>query len=385
MFTVISNSSVFAQFGLATHTITASVTNGVGGTITPSGAVSVTDGEDQAFTITPDEGYRVQDVLVDGESIGSVSTYTFYSVVENHTIEVQFGSKRDDLVVDFGSYGTFVLYNGTSWSKIHGLSPTLMATGDLDGSGQGDLVAAFAGYGTFVYYNDSSWSKLHGLSPTLMATGDLDGDGDDDLIAVFAGYGTFVYSNSSWTKLHNLSPSLITTGDMDGGGQDELIAAFEGYGLYVYYNNTSWSKLHSLVPELMDAHDIDFSGNADLIADFGPAYGTFAYYDNSTWEKLHNLSPTLLLAGDVGGIVLGFNGYGLYYYDDEDGTWEKLHGLVPEAGVLAAIYGNDDTHGIFDFGSYGIWVFDYPSTWTKLHSLTADDDAGMCATEMDGN
>ncbi len=61
-----------------TYTITASA--GTGGAIDPSGAVSVDLGADQAFTITPNTGYHVADVLVDSVTVGAVTTYTFNDV-----------------------------------------------------------------------------------------------------------------------------------------------------------------------------------------------------------------------------------------------------------------------------------------------------------------
>ena len=63
---------------------------GHGGSITPEGRILVASGGDKTFTITPDEGYRIADVLVDGESIGVVSSYTFENVRSDHTIEVIF-------------------------------------------------------------------------------------------------------------------------------------------------------------------------------------------------------------------------------------------------------------------------------------------------------
>jgi hypothetical protein len=60
------------------------------GSISPSGNVSVLGGANQKFTMTPDPGYRVADVLVDGLSVGAVTTYTFYSVQAPHTISVAF-------------------------------------------------------------------------------------------------------------------------------------------------------------------------------------------------------------------------------------------------------------------------------------------------------
>jgi hypothetical protein len=71
-----------------THTITA--TAGSGGNITPSGNISVNEGDDQNFTITADEGYMIEDVTVDGVSEGPISTYSFTNVITDHTIEASF-------------------------------------------------------------------------------------------------------------------------------------------------------------------------------------------------------------------------------------------------------------------------------------------------------
>ena len=60
------------------------------GSISPSGWTSVRHGWDQTFTITPDKGYAVAKVLVDGKSVGSVKSYTFKNVTKDHTIEVVF-------------------------------------------------------------------------------------------------------------------------------------------------------------------------------------------------------------------------------------------------------------------------------------------------------
>ena len=70
------------------HTITA--TAGAGGTITPSGTVTVAAGDSQGFTITADEGYYVQDVLVNGVSVGAVNSHTFHDVNDSHTIHAVF-------------------------------------------------------------------------------------------------------------------------------------------------------------------------------------------------------------------------------------------------------------------------------------------------------
>ena len=76
--------------GSSTTYYTIDAEAGQGGEISPDGRVRVARGSDKTFTITPDEGYRIADVLVDGRSIGVVNRYTFENVRSNHTIEVFF-------------------------------------------------------------------------------------------------------------------------------------------------------------------------------------------------------------------------------------------------------------------------------------------------------
>jgi len=63
---------------------------GPNGSINPSGYVQVPAGNDQTFSFTPDSGYKVHDVVVDGVSQGAVPSYTFTSIDANHTISVAF-------------------------------------------------------------------------------------------------------------------------------------------------------------------------------------------------------------------------------------------------------------------------------------------------------
>jgi len=84
-------------------------TAGAGGAIAPSGAVAVIHGTDQTFTITPDEGHVIHDVLVDGSSVlgqvvmdGRVGTYRFANVTKDHTIHAVFAAVRPGTVVNHG-------------------------------------------------------------------------------------------------------------------------------------------------------------------------------------------------------------------------------------------------------------------------------------------
>ncbi|MFO7873425.1 MAG: InlB B-repeat-containing protein [Bacteroidales bacterium] len=80
--------SVTALFALNTYTITSSA--GENGTISPLGETAVTHGDDQSYSIIPDTGYEVQELLVDGDPVDAVEDYTFENVTDDHTIHAEF-------------------------------------------------------------------------------------------------------------------------------------------------------------------------------------------------------------------------------------------------------------------------------------------------------
>ena len=108
--------------GYSYYTIKA--TAGAGGSISPSGNVSVREGRDQTFTITPDKGYAVSNVKIDGKSIGAVKSYTFENVSRTHTIEVIFmkanGNPQTGVFVDVatGSY----YEDAVDWAVENGIT-----------------------------------------------------------------------------------------------------------------------------------------------------------------------------------------------------------------------------------------------------------------------
>jgi uncharacterized repeat protein (TIGR02543 family) len=101
---VTANHTISATFAIDTYTITASA--GLNGSITPSGAVIVNYGTDKAFTITPDTGYHVADVLVGGVSVGTPTSYTFTDVTENHTISATFAIDTYTITASAGLNGS---------------------------------------------------------------------------------------------------------------------------------------------------------------------------------------------------------------------------------------------------------------------------------------
>ncbi|MCB6500764.1 S-layer homology domain-containing protein [Colidextribacter sp. 210702-DFI.3.9] len=108
--------------GYSYYTIKA--TAGTDGSISPSGDVSVRKGRDQTFAITPDKGYAVANVKIDGKSIGAVKSYTFENVRRTHTIEVIFmkanGTPQTGVFVDVatGSY----YEDAVDWAVENGIT-----------------------------------------------------------------------------------------------------------------------------------------------------------------------------------------------------------------------------------------------------------------------
>ncbi|HOZ79801.1 MAG TPA: hypothetical protein PLY34_17525, partial [Ferruginibacter sp.] len=85
---VSANHSIQAVFGAGLHKITA--TAGANGAITPSGSISAATGSSHTYDITANTCYQVEDVLVDGISVGAISSYTFSNINAAHTISATF-------------------------------------------------------------------------------------------------------------------------------------------------------------------------------------------------------------------------------------------------------------------------------------------------------
>ncbi len=88
---VTSDHMIMAVFEKETRTISASAQSG--GSISPSGNITIEYGSDAAFTITPATYYYISDVVVDGVSQGTVSSYAFEDVTDNHSIAASFHIK----------------------------------------------------------------------------------------------------------------------------------------------------------------------------------------------------------------------------------------------------------------------------------------------------
>ena len=101
---VSTDHTIVATFAPTVFTITA--TAGAGGAISPAGVVIVSFDADKTFTIAPATGYVVDDVKVDGASIGAVTSHTIANVQANHTIAATFKRQEFTITATAGAHGS---------------------------------------------------------------------------------------------------------------------------------------------------------------------------------------------------------------------------------------------------------------------------------------
>ncbi len=148
----------------AQYTLSSQATEG--GTISPSGALTVSSGKNQTFTIIPGYRRKIADVNVDGASVGTAASYTFSKVKASHTIEVTFsvdaapavwtGGGTDDTWIASANWtnGVTPLYydENVIFAGATRLTPQLSAESVMDGESARTLCTlTFAGTaGSFV-------------------------------------------------------------------------------------------------------------------------------------------------------------------------------------------------------------------------------------------
>lgn len=120
-----SDAALYVVDSLTVTTFEVTSSAGEGGAISPNSVTEVVQGEDITFTITPIEGdYDIESVIVDGLDIGSVSSYSFYDVQENHTISVEF-SQIDKRLIALSPY--LISYDHSSMDVLFRTSKIIPA------------------------------------------------------------------------------------------------------------------------------------------------------------------------------------------------------------------------------------------------------------------
>ena len=216
---VTANHTIAATFAINTYAITA--TAGSGGTMTPA-TTNVNYGGSQTFTVTPDTGYQVAGVAVDGVSQGAITSYTFTNVTAAHTIAATFSINTYTITATAGSGGTMtpgttaVAYGGSQDFTIAPTTGYHVAIVLVDGVSQGALTS-------YTFNNVAATHTIAAIfaldaSPPASSSSDYFYDDLGRLARVVQGTSGISYS---YDELGNL---ISTTSATTAGGAPMLTA-----------------------------------------------------------------------------------------------------------------------------------------------------------------
>ncbi len=377
----------FEVGALATHIITA--TAGTNGSIAPSGAVTVNEGSNQIFSIMPDFGYHVLDVLVDGSSVGAVTSYTFTNVAADHTIDVSFevgGTEVGYWLFDEGSgttasdasgFGNDGTLNGTPvWTTgISGSALDFSGGADrvfvpdsssLDISDQitiaawikprktgtqyvvkkarinvtdGYELSLSAGGRVFVRFNQDGSGNTYRLDS--LSYYPTDGNTWMHVAATYDGQDIKVYVNGVLETTLSVQGLVIAnnSNDLSIGAQDDGLNPFDGVvdQVHIYNSALSASEIQNLAePSMLDLYSWNLSPLNPTLTTTSTGekpQSKVWYFENTWWAVFPDLSGT-------------------WIWRLEKDKWSKVLQLSLDTDVKAdyALVGGGDVVHIFLFG-----------------------------------
>ncbi len=199
-----SNRSITANFRRICYTITA--TAGAGGSISPSGSVTVNSGANQTFTITPNTGYTVSSVLVDGTAVSvpaAGGSYTFNNVTADHTITASFSIIQYIITATAGANGSISPSGAVSVN--HGASQTFLVSPNTGYHVASVVVDGAAATLTGGQYTFSNVTSNHSISVTFAI--------DTLTITATAGTGGSISPSGAVSVTYGNSQSFTMTAD----------------------------------------------------------------------------------------------------------------------------------------------------------------------------
>ncbi|GAK59411.1 hypothetical protein U27_06395 [Candidatus Vecturithrix granuli] len=353
------NHTIEAQFqpSLTTYTIHASA--GEGGTITPNGEIHITQGTDKTFTVTPNAGYQITQLVVDGIAQGSLTTYTFTNVQMNHTIEAQFQPSLTTYTIRAGAgEGGAITPNGEihitqGTDKTFTVAPNTgyqIAQVYVDGIAQGSIT-------TYTFTNVQMNHTIEAQFQKILTTS----------------YFGFEEFGGSW---HDATQTI--TDNMAWAAAAANILKWAGWDTPIY-------ETAQAIFENMETHWTDDLGDVK--------YG-WSWWLNGYQPTIEESPSQVDFTGS--GNYWGEYNFFDYFYEDwanfSDGQWSNGSHLMETIknylhsgyGVTLNAYGNDGVHDLAvwgyefdDFGNYtGLWVTDSKDTLNAMILLSVDMAGG---------
>ena len=310
---IVASHTIAASFALIpTYTINA--TAGSGGSITPSGTISVTEGGSRSFTIIPVTGYYITNVLVDNGSVGAVTTYSFSNVTSNHTIAASFAqltynisgtagaggtiNPSGTVTVSYGSSRTFNIIPGTGYS-ISGVRVDNVDIGAVSSYTFSNVTSGHTISATFSLINFM-------INASAGAGGTINPHG-----SVTAGYGTSstftITPNAGYyisdVKADDISVGAVSSYTFSNVTADHTIAAV--FSLYSYTISASAGAGGSISPSGITTLDWGGSQSYTITPDTGyhitdvkvdnVSMGAIASYTFTNVTSAHTISATFAL------------------------------------------------------------------------------------------
>ena len=214
------------------YTITA--TAGPNGSISPSGSVPVYPKGSSTFTITPNTGYSVSNVVIDGKSVGAVTSYTFSSVTANHTISATFAIKTYTITASAGTGGSIspsgaqtVNYNTNQGFTITPNTGYTISNVVVDGKSAGAVTS----------YSFSSVTANHTISATFAI--------NTYTITASAGTGGSISPSGAQTVNYNTNQGFTITPNT-GYSVSNVVVDGKNAGAVTSYSFSSVTANHAI-------------------------------------------------------------------------------------------------------------------------------------------
>jgi len=208
--------AIFVESAAGSHIIQAIA--GAGGTITPSGNVEVEDGGNETFTITPNSGYHIDDVLIDDGSMGPLQSFPFSNVTRDRKIEARFAANAYVLNVINGS----IVGGGTSGTYDYGevvpIRTNTPPAGQVFSHWSGDVADIDdinSSVTTITMRNSATVTANFTSGSTVSLTINIDGDGTT---VPPAGVHTYNANELASVDAIEGASSEFTGWDLDGNG-----------------------------------------------------------------------------------------------------------------------------------------------------------------------
>jgi hypothetical protein len=216
-----ANHTIAAYFSIITYSVVAS--SGPNGIVTPSGTSVVNCGSNITYTITPDPAYTVNDVLVDGNSVGAVTSYTFTAVGTNHTISATFFTCTSPAIADAGADASICPGSNHSLAGSIGGAAT-SATWSSNGTGSFSPSNDFS---TAVSYIPSPADISAGSVILTLTSNDPDGAGSCPADVNSMTLSFFIPPSVAITGQLEICPSGSTTLTANANGGSGTVTAYQ--------------------------------------------------------------------------------------------------------------------------------------------------------------